>query len=355
MEAIPVQNQEKNGVCYAYAATQYWDSYRYLKSKSDSSTAFPFQLSSPHFAALVSSKKQTSDSPFLVEDFEGGVTARVLRHLRNQGNCSLDHQKRTAALSSFLLYILRKDILEVKQKRLPELKLADERVSNMESALPFERSIRNQIRAQNRENPETELSYQQDKKAALDRIVYWAQVIRPELSQQEILNQLQSNTTMLTFITETLKGSCSESEKITPTPELSIPKNKNFFNAHDYRRLGSNQYYQKRTQQLNHYFYSQFKTHAEHSLPIPVFYCARLYYNGNQYEGYIRHLRKEENCGQHASLVIGYRTRVNQQSEVLIRNSWGKSCKYYHSSLQCEGGNIWVPVSTLAKNLAYSL
>ncbi len=70
------------------------------------------------------------------------------------------------------------------------------------------------------------------------------------------------------------------------------------------------------------------------SLPLFISYCS------NVLDGTI-------SCGRHASLIIGYR-EINSEPEILIRNSWGKSCHQYRKELDCEYGNIWVPESELA-------
>ena len=35
-------------------------------------------------------------------------------------------------------------------------------------------------------------------------------------------------------------------------------------------------------------------------------------------------------CGFHSALIIGHRS-VNNQTQFLLRNSWGTECKKYHS------------------------
>lgn len=55
----------------------------------------------------------------------------------------------------------------------------------------------------------------------------------------------------------------------------------------------------------------------------------------------------------HSSLIVGRRYNTASKScEYLIRNSWGRSCGYYHSDLHCEEGHIWVPAGSLLNNTA---
>jgi hypothetical protein len=62
----------------------------------------------------------------------------------------------------------------------------------------------------------------------------------------------------------------------------------------------------------------------------------------------------ESSCGAHWAVAAGMR-EVNGKCEVLIRNSWGKSCDYYSPEFSdpdhCEGGSVWVPEDVLAPNL----
>ena len=56
-------------------------------------------------------------------------------------------------------------------------------------------------------------------------------------------------------------------------------------------------------------------------------------------------------CG-HASTVVGRRfNKKSSECEYLIRNSWGRGCSSYDSSLDCDQGNVWVPKSVLVKGL----
>jgi hypothetical protein len=57
--------------------------------------------------------------------------------------------------------------------------------------------------------------------------------------------------------------------------------------------------------------------------------------------------------GRHAVNIIGCRT-VNGTKEFLIHNSWGQSCKSYHTRYQgsdkCQGGRVWIPATNVMNN-----
>lgn len=55
-------------------------------------------------------------------------------------------------------------------------------------------------------------------------------------------------------------------------------------------------------------------------------------------------------CSNHSAVIIGRRPN-GPRCEILIRNSWGKSCGRYAPHLECEDGNVWIDSESLAKYL----
>lgn len=50
----------------------------------------------------------------------------------------------------------------------------------------------------------------------------------------------------------------------------------------------------------------------------------------------------------HSSSVVGQRwNKEKKQCELLLRNSWGPYCDYYHASYECSEGHVWIPTKTL--------
>lgn len=94
------------------------------------------------------------------------------------------------------------------------------------------------------------------------------------------------------------------------------------------------------------------------SLPVGISYCSKMLKMPRSYNG-IKTKTKDklefkEDCGNHASLVIGSRLVQGKDGkkscELLIRNTWGSDCQKYHKDHKCEDGNIWVDFKTLDKN-----
>lgn len=73
--------------------------------------------------------------------------------------------------------------------------------------------------------------------------------------------------------------------------------------------------------------------------PLIVSYNANVLRNPANREGRVNH----------ASLIVGRRMRGGK-CEYLVRNSWGRSCGYYHPTLPCEQGHVWIPRDSLQRN-----
>ena len=102
------------------------------------------------------------------------------------------------------------------------------------------------------------------------------------------------------------------------------------------------------------------------SLPVGISYCSKVLKKGEAYKGLTNKktgtLSYADDCGSHASLVIGSRWNPDRKScELLVRNSWGTSCTSYQPhypstkkssqfDVKCEGGNIWVDYKALENN-----
>lgn len=93
--------------------------------------------------------------------------------------------------------------------------------------------------------------------------------------------------------------------------------------------------------------------------PIEVSLCSQvlrtLDYDGSKSN---RPGKFKRNCMRHSMLVVGSRTH-NGQCQYLVRDTYGsQSCTrkrngapWYHSSFECEGGQIWVPKENLLRNI----
>jgi hypothetical protein len=91
----------------------------------------------------------------------------------------------------------------------------------------------------------------------------------------------------------------------------------------------------------------------EKSQPIEVSICSQVLRNP-QYAP----AADFKKCMRHSILVVGSRTASNGQCQYLVRDTYGPgSCQrkrngepWYHPSLECQNGQVWVPQEALMKN-----
>mgnify|MGYP001560862862 CR=1 FL=1 len=97
--------------------------------------------------------------------------------------------------------------------------------------------------------------------------------------------------------------------------------------------------------------------------PVAVVFCGKLLKNGRGFRG-LQYMQEEskvidsdsdgKNCGPHQALIIGQRRNpMTYRCEFLIRNSWGTDAKYPKWEKDTEGvGNVWVDGHDLMENTA---
>jgi len=86
-------------------------------------------------------------------------------------------------------------------------------------------------------------------------------------------------------------------------------------------------------------------------LPIAVGYCAK------KVGSFLTNLGIIDDCGAHASVIIGRRTNPKTgQCQLLIRNSWGEDPSFaYKKSIESEGANFWVDEEVIFSSKTLSL
>lgn len=88
--------------------------------------------------------------------------------------------------------------------------------------------------------------------------------------------------------------------------------------------------------------------------PVGIEYCSQILSQGINFDSKVATLGWKQGCERHASIVIGYRTNVKSNStEFLLRNSWGPGCYNYSKNWDCDPqtGLVWIDASALAKNV----
>lgn len=86
----------------------------------------------------------------------------------------------------------------------------------------------------------------------------------------------------------------------------------------------------------------------EEAMPVGITYCSKVLKQGKayRYQGTSDESQGGEVCGRHESLVIGRRMGpVSHKCELLVRNSWGKTCHYAQDLIpncEAEKGSVWI-------------
>ncbi|MGZ3687514.1 MAG: hypothetical protein ACXWP5_08330 [Bdellovibrionota bacterium] len=81
---------------------------------------------------------------------------------------------------------------------------------------------------------------------------------------------------------------------------------------------------------------------APNAQPVVIHYSAYVLEKGKSYRPAI------DGTNNHASLVIGSRQSSSGQCQLLVRNSWGTTCRWYSSDWECDGrGDVWVDADFL--------
>ncbi len=82
--------------------------------------------------------------------------------------------------------------------------------------------------------------------------------------------------------------------------------------------------------------------------PVGISYCSRMLTDKNAAGIDYYNKPRKNNCGPHASVVIGKKADNNGKCMYLIRNSWGRSYKY---PWETSNGDIWVSESAMMMNV----
>ena len=91
----------------------------------------------------------------------------------------------------------------------------------------------------------------------------------------------------------------------------------------------------------------------KYALPVGIGYCSKVLHDGRAFKS-APQFSGDQDCGRHASVAIGRRRNPkNNACEILIRNSWGKSCGSYSKDWECDQdkGSVWVDEKTLGRAL----
>lgn len=300
MENIPVRDQGYYGTCYAQAAAQLVDAYRFAEGgdRSIQTSALEAAIGTYEhgfFRSTVMPKILGHEF-----DFEIGTPCAAVKYLSKVGSCpeTLIEDPGTGFVeqlaSTFREYQQARNEVATYEQKVDLLSKSVECIQcNCKSNLP------NLTKA-----------------------------LLPATSLKTILDQKN----MGIFLNRMTDAACRE-RRIKPRADFKC-QSRNF----------------KSSEQLKEILLSRL-TNLK-SQPIGIAFCSKVLYDSDfKSKILFNYYDPSPSCMSHSALVIG--TRKNQSTgkcEVLVRNSLGKTCDDYDPKWECNSGNIWVDLDALTRN-----
>ena len=321
MEVVPVMDQDGFPLCYSYAAAQMADAYWKKNHKDQVEPSFQ---SSPVGAAVERAAESWFYRTFHDPLKQGGWTCDMVDQLRDHGAC--DHAVVTQHVFTS----------EVKG-RLENYRVLHDSYAELNSKIDALES-----EARNGGYLSSHTAEDEAKSAIASTACRMAS--NTPLNQKSIasITQLLEGANAYEFVREAAIPTCSHKGNRRKPP---LPKCKS--SSHIYSGKSGIQKIHALLDQPN-------------PLPIGISYCSKVLEKGRSYQSsssrkLLDLLSGSENCGPHASLIIGRRTSIRSDGsavcQFLIRNTWGTSCWNYSNDWDCEKGNIWVDSDQMTTSL----
>lgn len=326
MSTIPVYDQDSLGLCYAFAASQLVDAYRF--SHGDGKRSL---LTSPVVAAA-----QSGAAEWFRDDLDGGIVGNVVESIRKGGICDRDVVLRQWGGDDIKPYLI--DLRKFFDAHRAYAKEHTSVVQSLRNLLSNEHE--NADIARNR------VFKAQEIQCYLKRSV---PIEKAQLPSIGLIGELLNQNDPIMFLSQIFKKTCEGHSTAVTVPEvtnvfLSAPFVKNRISeSNDITKI------------------IQARLSRSNPQPIAISYCAAVLtdqtYKGFErmssssllgWKGDIVPKSQRPDCGNHASLVIGQRMNGGK-CQFLVRNSWGSSCAGY--SWPCQNGNIWIDSDRLAENI----
>lgn len=332
MEHVPLVDQSQLGTCYAHAAVQLLDAWRF--SHGDKNFT---RLTSPVYSAIKTAMDEKEKS------IVGGSACDVANDAIKNGSCDADYI--TKSYSSKIPEDFVSQLIEHREKYAD---LLSERKGKLKSELTYKGPDRGDIEARFREIAnkiyyfeETKIEEEIASDAAKDIRACVQSQSAPKVPaiSNELIEKLLKEEDPVVFLDKLLQLKCPVQEKISYA--AGVCKNEKISGL-----LGPISYSSRIDLRLS----------QPHANPVKISFCYRVLEKGKGYRGVTRFFNGEKeagDCGHHSALVIGRRfNKKSGKCQLLVRNSFGKFCGY-SSDWECEKekGNIWVDEDVLTANI----
>lgn len=352
---MPQYNQGPDGICYAYAGIQLIDMYRVVYQ--DGQKGKQIDLSNAVMAGLLSRAYQMKVQKQVakVETLAGGFSGNVIEALKYYGMCS--PQAIHSSLAKFY-----KDKGSVDPQKFYFLTLyfiTYDGPGGLKNSVQAKKQFKQTISRKEAEEAAVE-TMKSIKGSKMDK---WLSGMENDVEMEAVTEALLPylmNEDYVAFLQDVF----SDCMKNDPNKEFykGVPPTRHcdMADLKDPRKV-----YDIITGELDrprikvastgpgHFPTVGISGHESGSTGIGISYCSRVVKNRN-----VRGLTPDRsgftnNCGNHASIIVGKRARGGR-CQFMVRNTWGDSCKYdweCEKNQQGQEEGFWVDAEALVNNI----
>lgn len=350
MEHVKVRNQRAIGSCYAHAAAQLYDAWRFRNADME------FEHSSAGFEISQRYKWDREET-----SVDGGHVKKIIPKLLREGTCSqeeLDSLFRGPTLDGFaskVMQIFNKHRAEYHRRMKEALPsqynfgadLAD--VARMREQQGFARQDNTRV---DRSRVHFDISKVVAQEVLAKGVVELKAYIKDVcvISQAHIpYSKLQPDANTVRMFEMISLAECPEQRRIYAKNEFRINDVSTYTNGKGLVPGVLDEKARFKPEVSLPTIHRELDKGLRRAMPIAVSYCSSILAEGR---GFKTKDPNTDDCGRHASLITG--RRKNPQSgrcELLIRNTWGNSCGSYSKDWTCDSakGSVWVDEQVLGR------
>lgn len=366
MVHVAVRNQRSIGSCYAHASAQMYDAWRFRHGED---TAEDYENFSSGFEIgqrfKINENEKIEENSRLFQTLDlsinGGFVKKLLPFLLDEGTCSqlelngLFQSQYHLDVDTYASEVMRRfnkkrdEFHRVRDaiwlKYFPAKTKIDLQSSYAKALRSTAEKEVSSARKQFLDAGIAELR-ETHKNILTNPYIYKSIDYRALIAQA---NQWKENEVNTVKMFETISViDCARARRRMTRGEYRVANTTPY--SRGFRLVGENQprYSTERTRAV---LDAEFNKGIRKAYPVGIGYCASILREGRGFK-----VKKwdENECGRHASLVIGRRKDPKNagRCQYLIRNSWGTGCgSYYSSDWECDGpmGSIWVDADTLGQ------
>lgn len=361
MVHVAVRNQRSIGSCYAHASAQMYDAWRFRHGETTQDDYENFSSGfeiGQRFKINENEKVESGSRLFKKVDLSinGGFVEKLLPFLLEEGTCSqlelngLFRSEFNLDVDTYASEVMRR----FNRKRDEFHKVRD---AIWAKYFPPSASNQKASETRARAQKEVDVARQQFLDAGVAELrethkniltnpyIYKSINYRALIAQA---NQWKENEVNTVKMFETISVvDCASARRRMTRGEFRVVNTTT--HSRGFRLVGDNQpRYLSDT--VKAVLNAEFNQGIRKAYPVGIGYCASIFREGR---GFKSKNWNQNECGRHASLVIGRRKdpKDANRCQYLIRNSWGNGCGSYHSDWECDAamGSVWIDADTLGQ------